>query len=201
MKDYYCDGLPRILSDLDITRLCDEHQMISPFHRDLVRRHEGQGIISFGLSSYGYDLRASRQARVFSSPKFVNGSSGVIDPKNFDPDVTDLYDQDWVDIPPNGFLLCSSVESLRMPRNVTGVVLGKSTYARCGLVCIATPLEAGWTGQVVLEFSNTTPRPIRFYTGEGCAQVLFHSGHHCLTSYSDRAGKYQGQMGITFPKT
>lgn len=189
-----------LLSDLQIEEMCQGDQpMISPYNRDLIRKGVGDvGIISFGQSSYGYDLRAGRDCAIF----IADQGGHPIDPKRFDE--SKVYrthpEAPSVVIPPNGFLLTHSEEVIDMPANVSGVVLGKSTYARCGLVCIATPLEAGWSGQVVLEFANTTPSPMLFYPGEGCAQVLFFAGDHCRTDYGDRLGKYQGQRGLTWSK-
>lgn len=156
-------------------------------------------IISYGPSSYGYDLRAGFKYKVFTN---VNGAT--IDPK-------DISDDSFVDkeaaigehiiIPPNGFILTYSLEHLSMPRNVTGIVIGKSTYARAGVVCICTPLEAGWAGYVTLEFANTTPAPVKFYPGEGCCQVVFLTGNECDVSYDERNGKYMNQAAqVVLPK-
>ena len=145
-------------------------------------------IISYGLSSYGYDLRCGNKFKIFT-----NVNSTVINPKNFDNKSFVDYEGDVCIIPPNSFVLAASMERIVMPRDVTGVVLGKSTYARCGIDCLATPLEAGWEGHVTLEFANTTPLPAMLYAGEGCCQVLFLQGDRCITSYADRNGKYQNQ--------
>lgn len=146
-------------------------------------------IISYGLSSYGYDLRVGRQFKIFT-----NVNSSIIDPKNFDDKSFVDFEGDCCIIPPNSFVLASSLEYMRLPRNVTGIVLGKSTYARCGISCLATPLEAGWEGHVTLEFANTTPLPAKLYAEEGACQVQFFEGRiPCEVSYSDRVGKYMRQ--------
>lgn len=145
-------------------------------------------VISYGLSSYGYDLRLDRKFKVFT-----NVNTGIIDPKEFDDKSFVDQEGDYVIIPPNSFILGSSMEKINMPDDVTGVVLGKSTYARTGINCIATPLEAGWSGYVTLEFANSTPLPVKMYAGEGCCQVLFFRGNSCMTTYADRMGKYQDQ--------
>lgn len=147
-----------------------------------------KNIISYGLSSYGYDLRLDTKFKIFT-----NVNAGIIDPKNFDEKSFIDHEGDYVIIPPNSFILGSSVEKLNIPRNVTGIVLGKSTYARTGVNCLATPLEAGWSGYVTLEFSNSTPLPVKMYANEGCCQVLFFRGNACNVSYADRSGKYQNQ--------
>jgi dCTP deaminase len=149
-------------------------------------------IISYGTSSYGYDLRLGHKVKVFT-----NVNSRVVDPKNFDEmtfvDVELKKDGDAILIPPNSFILGYSLEYLRIPRDIVGVVVGKSTIARTGINCLCTPLEPGWEGHVTLEFANNTPLPAKLYAGEGCCQVMFHQGEPCETSYADRAGKYQGQ--------
>lgn len=169
--------------------------MIEPFIPELMRK----GVMSYGVSSYGYDLRLGRTFKVFGS------SDTVIDPKNFDKrigwNVVVPKDNDEIIIPPHDFVLGHSVEYIKMPSNVTGLVFPKSTYARCGLVCTQTVLEAGWEGQITLEFANQTNYPIKLYAGEGCAQILFlQSDEQCETSYKDRSGKYQNQTGVTLPK-
>jgi dCTP deaminase len=153
-------------------------------------------VISYGLSSYGYDVRCSREFKVFT-----NVHSTVVDPKNFDAKSFVDMEGDYVVIPPNSFALARTIEYFRIPRDVLTVCLGKSTYARCGIIVNVTPFEPEWEGHVTLEFSNTTPLPAKIYAGEGCAQVLFFRGSEpCATSYADRGGKYQGQTGITIPK-
>ena len=184
-----------ILSDVEIADLCVTNNMISPFVDTQVRfGMGGERLISYGLSSYGYDLRLGRSFKIFTN---AHQGQGVVDPKFFDMMNYVEHEGDSVIIPPGGFVLGHSVEYIRMPRDVTGVVLGKSTYARCGCICLATPLEAGWEGQVTLEFANNTPLPLKMYANEGSAQVLFFRGKPCHTSYADRSGKYQGQTGVT----
>lgn len=186
-----------ILSDKEIIDLCEKEEFILPFVKESVRRVNGEKVISFGVSSYGYDLRLGNEFLIFSNA--TQSDKAYIDPKDFDDKAYIRHDGDSVIIPPNGFILASSLEYIKMPKDVTGVVLGKSTFARCGIATLATPLEAGWEGTVTLEFSNTTPRPIKMYAWEGCVQVLFFRGAPCLTTYADRGGKYQGQMGVTPP--
>lgn len=170
--------------------------MITPFEESLVRTVDGRGVISFGCSSYGYDIRVSNHFRIFTN---VYGS--VVDPKAFDDTSLVEIDSDICLIPPNSFALALSVEYFKIPRNVLTVCVGKSTYARCGIIVNVTPFEPGWEGQAVLEISNTTPLPAKVYANEGLAQVLFfESDMPCETSYADRAGKYQGQQGITLPQ-
>ncbi len=169
-----------------------EYGMIEPYVKELNK----QGVISFGPSSYGYDIRVADEFKIFH-----NVNTTVVDPKNFDQRSFIEFKGEVCTIPPNSFALARSVEYIRMPRNVTGVVLGKSTYARCGIVTNFTPLEAGWEGHITIEISNTTPLPARIYANEGIAQVLFfESDEDCRVSYADRKGKYQGQKGITLPK-
>ncbi len=176
-----------------IRKMCQEHQMIEPF----VDRQEGDGMVSYGLSSYGYDARVSDEFKIFT-----NVDSAVVDPKNFsDAGFVDRKTDICV-IPPNSFALARTVEFFRIPRNVLTICLGKSTYARCGIIVNVTPLEPEWEGHVTLEFSNTTPLPARIYANEGCAQVIFiESDEVCETSYRDRGGKYQGQTGVVLPRT
>jgi dCTP deaminase len=181
-----------IKPDIWIEKMALEHKMIDPFVAQLVR----EGSISYGLSSYGYDIRVADEFKIFH-----NVNSTVVDPKNFDDRSFVEFVGQTCTIPPNSFALARSVEYIRMPRDVTGVVLGKSTYARCGIVTNFTPLEAGWEGHITIEISNTTPLPARIYANEGIAQVLFFlSDEPCRISYADRKGKYQGQRGITLPK-
>lgn len=184
-------------SDSWIRRMAVEHGMIEPFADTLVRKNDAGPIISYGLSSYGYDLRVADEFKVFT-----NVYNAVVDPKAFDP-------QSFVDIrgesclvPPNSFALARSVEYFRIPRDVLTLCVGKSTYARCGIIVNVTPFEPEWEGHVTLEISNTTPLPARIYAGEGLAQVLFLAATEvCETSYADRSGKYQKQRGITVPRT
>ena len=155
------------------------------------------GTISYGVTSYGYDVRVGRRFKVFT-----NARCAVVDPKNFDPASFVDMDGDFCLIPPNSFALAETVESFEIPRDMLAICVGKSTYARCGIIVNVTPFEPEWEGYVTLEFSNTTPLPAKIYAGEGCAQVLFfESDEVCETSYKDRGGKYQGQRGVTLPKT
>ena len=169
-----------------------EHRMIEPFTDKQVR----EGVISYGLSSYGYDVRIADEFKIFT-----NINSSIVDPKNFDPKSFVDFRGDVCIIPPNSFALAQTVEYFRIPRNVLVVCVGKSSYARCGIIVNVTPLEPEWEGIVTLEVSNTTPLPARIYANEGIAQVLFfESDEPCETSYRDKAGKYQKQEGITLPK-
>ena len=169
-----------------------EHRMIEPFEEGLVQ----EGVISYGLSSYGYDLRAAPEWAVFT-----NVNNTLVDPKAFDESSLIRREGDSCIIPPNSFGLTRSVEYLRIPRDVMVICLGKSSYARCGLVTHVTPLEPGWEGHVTLEISNTTPLPARVYANEGIVQILFFQGEEPPeVSYADRGGKYQGQRGVTLPK-
>ncbi|MCO6511804.1 MAG: dCTP deaminase [Aridibacter famidurans] len=193
-----------IKSDLWLKRMVEETRMIDPFLPELVREVEGNKIISAGSSSYGYDMRLADDGfRIFSS---VYGSE--IDPKHFDED--SLIDPElrtaddgsrYYLLPPHHYGLGVSVETFRMPRNITGIALGKSTYARAGLLVNTTPLEASWTGRLVVEIANLANLPLRVYVNEGIGQILFfESDEECGTSYEDRGGKYQGQTGLTFAK-
>ena len=170
--------------------------MIEPFEAGQVRTAVNGKIISYGTSSYGYDVRCANEFKIFT-----NINSTIVDPKDFDSkNFVDLQ-QDVCIIPPNSFALARTVEYFRIPRNVLTICLGKSTYARCGIIVNVTPLEPEWEGHVTLEFSNTTPLPARIYANEGVAQMLFlESDEVCETSYKDRGGKYQGQRGVTLPK-
>ncbi len=177
--------------------MAEQHGMISPFEPGQVREREGQRIISYGTSSYGYDVRCSTEFKIFT-----NINSAIVDPKNFDASSFVDINSDVCIIPPNSFALARTIESFKIPRNVLTICLGKSTYARCGIIVNVTPLEPEWEGQVTLEFSNTTPLPAKIYAHEGVAQMLFfESDEICETSYADRAGKYQGQQGVTLPKS
>ncbi|MCK4752310.1 MAG: dCTP deaminase [Planctomycetes bacterium] len=186
-----------ICPDTWITKMAKEHRMIEPFVENQVRSIDGRPVISFGTSSFGYDIRVSNQFRIFTN---VYGS--VIDPKNFDPKGLVEVNSDVCVIPPNSFALALSIEWFRIPENVMTICVGKSTYARCGIIVNVTPFEPGWEGRAVLEISNTTPLPAKVYAGEGLAQVLFfESDTPCKISYADRKGKYQNQNNITLPKT
>ncbi len=186
-----------IKSDNWIRRMTDQHAMIEPFAAQQVKQVDGERIVSYGTSSYGYDVRCSRHFKIFT-----NINSAVVDPKNFASDSFVDYEGDVCIIPPNSFALASTVEYFRIPRSILTICLGKSTYARCGIIVNVTPLEPEWEGHVTLEFSNTTPLPAKIYANEGVAQMLFfESDEICETSYKDRGGKYQGQTGVTLPKT
>ena len=167
--------------------------MIDPFEDRQVR----QGTVSFGLSSYGYDMRVAREFKIFT-----NVNNAIVDPKNFDEASTFVpYEGDVCIVPPNSFALARSVEYFRIPRSVLTLCVGKSTYARCGIITNVTPFEPEWEGYVTLEISNTTPLPARIYANEGIAQVLFFRGEEAPeVSYRDKKGKYQGQHGVTLPK-
>lgn len=180
-----------IKSDKWIRRMALEHDMITPFQGTQVKTNgQGERFVSYGLSSYGYDMRVGNTFKVFT-----NVWGAVVDPKQVDSrSFVDILSDDGILIPPNSFALASSLERFKIPRNVLAVVLGKSTYARCGIVVNCTPLEPEWEGYVTLEISNTTPLPAKIYANEGLAQVLFfESDEPCETSYADKKGKYQGQ--------
>jgi dCTP deaminase len=182
-----------IQSDKWIREQALEHGMIEPF----VEAQRRDGCISYGLSSYGYDARVADDFKIFT-----NVDSAVVDPKNFASNSFVDRKTECCVIPPNSFALARTVEYFRVPRDVLVICLGKSTYARCGIIVNVTPLEPGWEGHVTLEFSNTTPLPARIYANEGVAQMLFlESDEVCGTSYRDRGGKYQGQQGVTLPRT
>jgi dCTP deaminase len=171
--------------------------MIEPFEAGQVRVANGQRIVSYGTSSYGYDVRCASEFKIFT-----NINSTIVDPKGFDSGSFVDLNADVCIIPPNSFALARTVEYFRIPRSVLTICLGKSTYARCGIIVNVTPLEPEWEGHVTLEFSNTTPLPAKIYANEGVAQMLFlESDEVCETSYRDRGGKYQGQRGVTLPKT
>jgi dCTP deaminase len=186
-----------IKSDRWIRRMAQKEKMIEPFSATQVRQaEEGHSIISYGLSSYGYDLCVSNEFKVFT-----NVFNTVVDPKAFDAKSFVDIETNVCIVPPNSFALARSVEYFRIPRDVITICLGKSTYARCGIIVNVTPLEPEWEGHVTLEISNTTPLPARIYANEGLAQVLFIGGDEvCETSYADRSGKYMRQKGITIPK-
>ena len=187
-----------IKSDNWIRRMSEgDARMIEPFAPELVRQNDSGKIVSYGTSSYGYDVRVANEFKIFT-----NINSTIVDPKDFDARNFVDFTGDVCIIPPNSFALARTVEYFRIPRNVLTVCLGKSTYARCGIIVNVTPFEPEWEGYVTLEFSNTTPLPAKIYAGEGCAQVLFfESDEICETSYRDRGGKYQGQTGVTLPRT
>jgi dCTP deaminase len=181
-----------VKADRWIRRMALEHRMIEPFSEKQVR----EGVISYGLSSYGYDVRIADEFKIFT-----NINSTIVDPKRFDPRSFVDFRGEVCIIPPNSFALARTVEYFRIPRNVITVCVGKSTYARCGIIVNVTPFEPEWEGIVTLEVSNTTPLPAKIYAGEGIAQVLFfESDEVCETSYADKKGKYQAQQGLTLPK-
>ena len=181
-----------IKSDRWIRRMAREHGMIEPFEERQVR----EGRISYGLSSYGYDMRVSDEFRIFH-----NALAPVVDPKAFDERSFVEFEGDVCIVPPNSFALARSIEYFRIPRDVLTICVGKSTYARCGIITNVTPFEPEWEGHVTLEISNTTPLPARIYANEGIAQVLFfESDEPCEVSYADKKGKYQGQRGVTPPR-
>lgn len=181
-----------IKSDKWIREKALGYNMIKPF----TEKQISKGKISYGLSSYGYDIRVGHDFKVFT-----NVNTAVVDPKNFDPKSFIDLSGDVCVIPPNSFALASSVEYMKIPRDVLCICVGKSTYARCGIITNVTPLEPGWEGHITLEISNTTTLPAKIYAGEGLVQVLFfQSDEQCETTYADRGGKYQGQQGVTIPK-
>ncbi|WP_129138585.1 dCTP deaminase [Modicisalibacter coralii] len=185
-----------IKSDKWIRRMAEQEGMIEPFEFDQVRHVNGQRVISYGTSSYGYDVRCADEFKVFT-----NIHSAVVDPKGFDEKSFVDIKGDACVIPPNSFALARTVEYFRIPRSVLTICLGKSTYARCGIIVNVTPLEPEWEGHVTLEFSNTTNLPARIYANEGVAQMLFlESDEECAISYKDRGGKYMGQRGVTLPR-
>ena len=175
-----------------IRRMAREHGMIEPFEDSQVR----QGTVSYGVSSYGYDMRVAREFKIFT-----NVNNAIVDPKNFDDASFVHFEGDVCIVPPNSFALARSVEYFRIPRNVLTLCVGKSTYARCGIITNVTPFEPEWEGFVTLEISNTTPLPAKIYSNEGIAQVLFFEGNEPPeVSYKDKGGKYQKQVGVTLPR-
>ena len=175
-----------------ITRMAKEERMIEPYEEGQVR----DGVISYGVSSYGYDIRVADEFKIFT-----NVYSAIVDPKNFTHESMVDFQGDVCIIPPNSFVLARTVEYFRIPRGVLTICVGKSTYARCGLIVNVTPFEPEWEGYVTLEISNTTPLPAKVYANEGIAQVLFFEGdEECTISYADKKGKYQKQMEIVLPK-
>jgi len=186
-----------IKSDRWIKGMAENNHMIEPFEANQIKKNNGERIVSYGTSSYGYDVRCSNEFKVFT-----NLESVIVDPKKFDESSFIDKTADVCIIPPNSFALARTVEFFRIPRNVLTICLGKSTYARCGIIVNVTPLEPEWEGHVTLEFSNTTPLPAKIYANEGVAQMLFfESDEDCEISYKERDGKYQGQTGVTLPKT
>ena len=185
-----------IKSDKWIRRMAEEHGMIEPFEPNQIKQSGDRRIVSFGTSSYGYDIRCSEEFKIFTNINTV-----IVDPKNFDDSSFVDFSGEVCIIPPNSFALARTVEYLRIPRNVLTLCVGKSTYARCGIIVNVTPFEPEWEGYATLEFSNTSPLPAKIYANEGVAQVIFFEGDEvCDTSYKDRGGKYMGQVGVTLPK-
>ena len=185
-----------IKADKWIRRMAREYGMIEPFEPGQAREVAGEKVISYGTSSYGYDVRCADEFKVFT-----NINSTIVDPKDFDERSFVNFKGKHCIIPPNSFALARTVEYFRIPRRVLTICLGKSTFARCGIIVNVTPLEPEWEGHVTLEFSNTTPLPAKIYANEGVAQMLFlESDEDCDVSYKDRGGKYQGQLGVTLPK-
>ena len=181
-----------IKPDKWITRMVKEYKMIEPY----AEAQMTDGAVSFGVSSYGYDIRASSEFKIFT-----NINSTIVDPKAFDPKSFVDFKGDVCIIPPNSFALARTVEYFRIPRNVLTICLGKSTYARCGIIVNVTPLEPEWRGKVTIEISNTTPLPAKIYANEGIAQMVFLKADRvCAVSYADKRGKYQDQVGLTLPK-
>jgi dCTP deaminase len=181
-----------VLSDKWIKKMASDHNMISPFIEKQVRGNK----ISYGLSSFGYDARVSSEFKIFT-----NVNSEIVDPKNFKASNFITKNVSECIIPPNSFVLASTVEYFKIPNNVLVICLGKSTYARCGIIVNVTPLEPGWEGHVTLEFSNTTPLPAKIYANEGVAQFVFLQGNETpKVNYAERNGKYMGQKGVTLPK-
>ncbi|MCK5720817.1 MAG: dCTP deaminase [Thiomargarita sp.] len=186
-----------VKSDKWICRMATSNFMIKPFAAKQVKTNATGKIVSYGTSSYGYDVRCADEFKIFTN---INAS--IVDPKDFDADSFVSIKADICIIPPNSFALARTIEYFKMPRDVIGLVTGKSTYARMGIVVSSTVIEPEWEGHITLEFSNTTPLPAKIYANEGVAQVLFLGADEiCETSYKDRNGKYQGQTGVTLPKT
>jgi dCTP deaminase len=181
-----------VKSDKWIARMAGEHRMIEPFSESQVR----EGVISYGVSSYGYDIRVADEFKIFT-----NINSTIVDPKRFDQQSFVDFKGDVCIVPPNSFALARTVEYFRIPRNILTICVGKSTYARCGIIVNVTPFEPEWEGTATLEISNTTPLPAKIYANEGIAQVVFfEAGEVCQTSYADKKGKYQAQRNITLPR-
>ena len=185
-----------IKSDKWIKKMAQNHKMIEPFTDCQIRNTDGNDLISYGTSSFGYDVRCATEFKVFT-----NINSAIVDPKSFDENSFVNFDSEVCIIPPNSFALARTVEYFRIPRNVLTICLGKSTYARCGIIVNVTPLEPEWEGHVTLEFSNTTPLPAKIYANEGVAQFVFIKGNEKPSvTYANRKGKYMKQKGVTLPK-
>lgn len=201
-----------ILNDVQIITRCINDKMIEPFCDTQIKKKivdvdpleklpspnivtTEEKCISYGVSSYGYDIRIADEFKIFT-----NINNTIIDPKNFNEDVYIDHQGEFCIIPPNSFILCRSLEYLRIPKDILSICIGKSTYARCGLIVNVTPLEPDWEGHITIEISNTTTLPAKIYANEGIAQLIFLKGEECQTSYKDRNGKYQNQTGVTLPK-
>jgi dCTP deaminase len=185
-----------IQADTWIEKMALEQEMITPFESNQVKSSKNGAIISYGVSSYGYDVRCADEFKIFT-----NINSAIVDPKAFDENSFIDLRADVCIIPPNSFALARTIEKFKIPRNVLAICLGKSTYARCGIIVNVTPLEPEWEGYVTLEFSNTSNLPAKIYANEGVAQMIFlRADEECRVSYLDRSGKYQGQYGVTLPK-
>jgi dCTP deaminase len=185
-----------IKSDRWIRHMAESHAMIKPFAPIQMREHQGHKLVSYGVSSYGYDIRCSNEFKIFT-----NVNSAIVDPKAFDEKSFVDFTGEVCLVPPNSFALTRTLEYFHIPRNILAICLGKSTYARCGVVINVTPLEPEWEGHVTIEISNTSPLPAKIYANEGIAQLLFfESDEICEQSYLDRQGKYQGQIGVTLPR-
>ena len=185
-----------VMSDKWIEYMANSHEMITPFCNNQIARSESKNLISYGLSSYGYDARVSDEFKIFT-----NINTSIVDPKDFDDNSLVSKKTDICVIPPNSFALACTIEKFKIPPDVLVICVGKSTYARCGIIVNVTPLEPGWQGYVTLEFSNTSPLPARIYAYEGVCQFLFLKGNEkCRVSNSGREGKYMGQKGVTLPK-
>lgn len=188
MSGIKCDGW--------IREMVKKHRMIEPFAERQMKKIKGSQLISYGVSSYGYDVRCADEFKIFT-----NINSALVDPKQFDEKSFVDFKGKYCIIPPNSFALARTVEHFRIPRNILTICLGKSTYARCGIIVNVTPLEPEWEGYVTLELSNTTPLPAKIYANEGIAQIIFlEADEECEQSYKDKNGKYQGQKGVTLPK-
>jgi len=186
-----------LLPDHEILARCKAQNIIEPYVNESVREVDGRKVISYGPSSYGYDVRVAHEFKIFT-----NALSAKVDPKAMDPNnFVDLVSVDPVSIPPNSFALARSLEWIKVPRDCLVVCIGKSSYARCGIIVNVTPLEPEWEGNITIEISNTTPNPALVYPNEGICQLLFHrNAYICAISYKDKDGKYQGQSGVTLPR-
>jgi dCTP deaminase len=195
---FWVGKIMSIKSDRWIREMAINRDMINPFHPEQMRRDaEGNKVISYGTSSYGYDVRCASEFKIFTNVH----TTSVVDPKNFDESSFVSIDEPFCIIPPNSFVLARTIEYFKIPSDVLTICLGKSTYARCGIIVNVTPLEPEWEGHVTLEFSNTTTLPAKIYANEGVAQMLFYqSDEQCEVTYKQRSGKYMGQVGVTPPK-